>query len=202
MTHTSSIRRRTYALKLSVGALCIASAPALAATTVFGLPLGEPLRLPECPTRVIAGMAEYVTQPPVTCYHAPHKLNGYPEPARRIIFSQAEQPLIVKNWQAVALEQDGVLVGLEFHTGGVSSQDVVYRELVQKFGQPSSRYTEASQNAMGARFDVINASWDGAVVVTFYGALGKLDDGVVTIDLPRAAAARRSWQDRSGERRL
>lgn len=192
-------------MKAILGALALVATTATAADlSVFGFTLGEPLRLPECHYRLSGSMKLYDTIPAQTCAWEAMKVNGYAEPQRRIIFSEREAPAIVANWQAIALERNGRLLGIEFYTGGAKAQDLVLAQLTAKYGPPASAAASAVQNMAGATFDNVDAVWHGPVEVTFWGTFRRLDSGRVTIDLPEAAALRRTWFDgeRSVERRL
>ena len=73
--------------------------------TIVGLVFGKPLELDDCAYRVIAGSKNYTYPAPKTCVQDPHTINGYGHPSRRIIFSNEECPIIVKNCQIAEREE-------------------------------------------------------------------------------------------------
>lgn len=187
------------AVLLLIASFSVTSAQA--ATSVFGFELGQPIGVSECPFKPekypLPGKIAskyYDPLPPETCFEEAHQINTYGQAVRRIIFGRGESPVIVKNWNMIALERDGQLIGVHFFTTGVASQDVVFNELVKKFGKPNEQHANESKNAMGATFQALHASWDSAeLVVRFDGITDRLDRGEVTIDLPEAFALRKSW---------
>lgn len=174
---------------------------------VFGFELGKPLSLPECPYKTFGSspkkMYEILVQE--TCYWDTEKDRRSGIPVKRIVFSQKESPAIVKNWQIEAIESNDILVGFEFLTAGIESQDLVLSQLTQKFGKPESLTKRSVQTKFGATFGAVDASWKyGDVSVSFNGTTDRIDFGRVTIDLPVATEVRRqSTQDqRKSERQL
>lgn len=171
--------------------------------SIFGFELGRPLNLPECVFKTVAGMKLYEVIQPATCAESATTINGYKQPVRRIVFSQAETPTIVKNWNAIPLEVDGNLVGLHFFTPGASAQQLALDQLTSKFGKPTARKSYPVQNVMGAKFDAISAQWRSpSVQIAFEGIRDKIDTGEIYIDLPTAADLRRSWQAETTARKL
>lgn len=175
--------------------------------SIFGFVFGKPLNLPECPYKTVSGssMKLYEILVPSTCVKDAHALNGYGQPVREITFSQKESPLIVKNWRAFPLEANGSLIGFHFLTQGVETQDLVMRQLLEKFGKPKSVEKQPVQNSFGATFSSIEAHWQtGQLSITFYGTRGRIDYGEVFIDLPMAVELRKTWveSDLSTQRKM
>lgn len=191
-----------------LGVLCsalVATSAYSADLTVFGFELGKPLTLPECPFKMVGTAKLYDLTPAQTCTQAPIKINTYGQPVRRIIFSKAEAPDIVKNWQMIALEADGNLVGIEFFTIGAASQELVYQTLTQQYGSPTRKNVSTVGNGFGASAQAISASWvTKQIDVTFDGMLDRLDRGRVLIDTPEATTIRQQWDnaDNSSRRTL
>lgn len=180
-----------------VVALCsvfVAGSVCAADLTVFGFVLGKPLSLPECQFKMVGTAKLYEPIPPQTCAQDPIKIDTYGQPVRRIIFAQAEAPDIVKNWQMIALEAGGNLVGLEFFTAGAVSQDLVFQTLARQYGKPTRKTTSAVGNNYGASAQAISAAWASRQLnVTFDGIQDRLDRGRVVINTPEAAALRQQW---------
>ena len=138
----------------------------------------------------------YDVTPDATCVHDFQKINTYNQRVRRVVFGKNEAPVWLKNWQLIALEANGNLIGIEFFTWGLSSQELVFSTLVNKFGQPTSKTTSQTQNSMGAEYQVINARWATSdIEVRFEGATDRVDSGRVVIDLPEATRIRAKWME-------
>lgn len=182
-----------------LGAFCcvLVTASAYAADlTVFGFELGKPLNLPECQFKMVSTAKLYDQTPAKTCTEDPTKIDTYAQPVRRIIFSRAEAPDIVKNWQMIALEAGGNLIGLEFFTIGAATQNLVYQTLIQQYGQPTRKNQSTVGNGFGASAQAVSASWATQKInVTFDGILDRLDSGRVLIDTPEATALRQQWDN-------
>lgn len=185
----------------------------LAATTwsssqslvAFGFELGKPLDLPECPFKITSGIKLYEITPSKTCAEEAKPLNGYDQPVRQITFSQAETPVIVKNWRAFPLEEAGNLIGLHFLTPGANAQQVVLDQFEEKYGPPTRVTSRQVQNAMGASFGAISAVWELPLLrISFEGIARKIETGEIFIDTPQAVALREKWAKgrRTNERKL
>ena len=101
-------------------------------------------------------------------------------------------PAIMRSNSLTGYAKAGALVGLDFWTHGVNTQQYDLQTLIEKYGQPSTRSGTSVQNRMGATFDSIVATWtlpDGLVVV-FRGIGARLDEGMVQVSLPAAAEVR------------
>lgn len=171
----------------------------------FGFELGKPLDLPECPFKMSSGIKLYEIAPSNTCAEEAKPLNGYDQPVRRITFSQTEAPVIVKNWRAFPLEEDGNLIGLHFLTPGANAQQVVLDQFKEKYGPPTRVTSRQLQNAMGASFEAISAVWQLPLLrISFEGITGKIETGEVFIDTPPAVALREKWAKgrRTNERKF
>jgi hypothetical protein len=181
-----------------------ASAAGAADLTVFGVELGKPVNLPECPYKTAGGMKLYDVMPQSTCVHDPHALNGYGRPARELSFGRDEAPPIVKNWTAFLLEDDaGRVIGFHFLTSGVQTQAAVLSQLKEKYGAPTSVTPHTVRTAVGGPFESFDAKWSlPGLVVNFQGTTDRIDRGDVTIDLPEAAALRQQWSLNPKERKL
>jgi len=179
---------------LALALLALHGGAAAAGPSVFGLELGHPVALAECPHQAmpVSGRKLYELMPSRTCVEdaAPA---GPASGARTVVFTRTEAPPIVRDARLTLLEVGGALAGVRFATPGESAEDVVLGELTAKYGPPSSIHRERVQNLAGAQADTLTALWRGGVVdVTFYGTFGRLDQGQVTIDLPIGSAARRA----------
>lgn len=173
--------------------------------SVFGVELGKPITLPECPYKQLSdGMKLYDVMPKLTCVHDPHPLQGYGQPPRELSFGRDEVPAIVKNWTAFLLQdENGNVIGFHFLTRGIETQDAVLAQLKAKYGAPSKIEPRSIRTAVGGPFDTFDAQWTlPDLVVEFQATNGRIDRGDVTVDLPAAAALRKQWLLNSKERKL
>lgn len=176
------------------------------AVQVFGIELGKSLELPECQFKLTGGKYKvYEVMPTTTCFEEPTNINGYGIPVRRVIFSQKEAPLIVKNWNIIVIEIDGKTEGIHFFTNGLVSQPIVINQLSEKFGKATTSLSRKVATSTSETLESLDAKWDlPGLKVTYWGTSGRIDRGEVYIDSPAASALRASWQaiDASKERKL
>ena len=87
---------------------------------------------------------------------------------------------------------DGVLEGLGFNTGGISSQDYVMEKLKEKYGEPTAFTPLKIQNRLGASFDAVTAEWSfDNLIVKFNSAEGQITSGLINIDSPKG----KKWRE-------
>lgn len=164
--------------------LLLLAAQAFAAdNTVFGLPLGEPLSVPEC-ARSSYG---YVVITDKICFERlfekEHARGSIVSETVSIRFPISELPSIVNGTSMLALVLNGRLEGIGFNTHGVSDQEIVLSALKKKYGEPKVFLPHTVQNLMGASFKVFTALWQlPNIVVTFQSTTGEIDAGLVNID--------------------
>lgn len=143
----------------------------------YGLTLGKPLDLPLCPTQ---GAVGYVRPQSGACHHP--ESDG----KRTILFSASEWPSEVRRIEA-ALDSGGALNLLNILPEAVA-QDLVLEQLVRKYGRPKTRGTIPMQNAFGAQFSAITATWESHTLrVEFIGMLDR-NVGSLLIGTPAAIA--------------
>lgn len=128
-------------------------------TTVYGLQMGEPLRLPTCPSGIDRPGAAPVS---ATCFYEEDALSkdlgeifGGPgnEPARNP--HESWRTVYVRNGPRVfALLYDGLLATVHLDTGGINDDPRVAKELRAKYGPPTAvkpiTYTPRIGNALKA----------------------------------------------------
>jgi hypothetical protein len=109
----------------------------------------------------------------------------------------------VKNWNLIALEAHGVLVGTPFATYRAASQELTLEQLTQKYGKPSVVSQHAVQNELGAAFNAVLAKWDRPnLSVTFDGITHSIEFREFRIDLPEAVKMREEWAKQGNGRPL
>lgn len=172
-----------------VAALYGARGTASAGTiTVFGIPLGEPLSLPQCAQELPISVS-------ATCwtYDAPTVDSSL----RTLHFPNPP----VWASEVSAIVDSGVVAFVTIQTGGVSNQDDVMAELRSKFGEPTKFQKIEAQNRMGARYIVDRAVWDSPQYFVRFdadGSDGGTHDG--NIDEGWVSIATQSAHQRENER--
>ena len=87
---------------------------------------------------------------------------------------------------------EGKLENLLIETSGAKAQIGVLRQLVNKYGKPSSSLRTHLQNGFGAKYEGIEAHWIFTnLIVDFYGIGDKVDEGYVSIYTPKYRAAQK-----------
>lgn len=162
-----------------VAAAAIAGPPA-----VFGIAVGQPLALPECP-RSETGHYDLIAAPN-DCWSKGDADQGGAE-VWLAAATQAHAPFArVPIWVGI---RDGIVQKVTIRTTGIASQEAVAHALVAKFGPPTTRALDRLQNRMGAHFASARASWRKPnVIVEFDASESDLDDGAVEIMTPAEAA--------------
>jgi hypothetical protein len=152
--------------------------------TVFGIALGQPLAVPECPKYGSGLFLDYGYSAD-TCYQRTAEkavcaplLEGY----AGIHFKILSLPTWSSQSEITARIVSGRVEGIRIYTTGISGQDEAIEELTQKYGKPSSTLNTDVQNRMGAKFVSLNASWTvGDLEIVLIGTAGRLDEGQVEI---------------------
>lgn len=142
-------------------------------TKVFGVPLGEPLRLPRCATanerknarqEIDFGSAFRGVQTDVTCQSDGAimafmgALLGGKGADRYIMLSKDSCP----NWaycEVVASLHEGNLAGVVVMILPGAGEDLVGKQLRAKYGKPTRKETSQYQNEYGARYEVDELEW-------------------------------------------
>lgn len=164
--------------------------------SVAGIPLGVPMEVKPC--ELIPGLAlpnQHPMPPIVGVVTAPCLSDAVELGSGRfrlkINLPWKQKPSIMAWDGLVAYVRPGAIVGVDFYTHGVTTQEYDLDTLTKKYGPPTSRSTVPVQNKLGAKFDSIHATWalDG-LSVSFFGTWGTLDQGMVMVDLPEAAELR------------
>lgn len=116
----------------------LATATANAASpTLYGLTLGEPLRLAECPWphEEAKAFADARGKP---CYVTGSTGDGV---LRVIYFPAKDRPALAKSGTIDAIEIDGRIEAISWATEGVTTQNEVLSGLTEKFGTPTELQT-------------------------------------------------------------
>ena len=188
---------------LLASVLCLsACGRALAGPTVMGLELGAPLDLPPCKMKVRHGVPLPAPGQVGTCVEAPRKDTDLPVPVRTVWFAADRAPAIVVGRYVRAIEADGRLEGLQFHTAGADTQDAVLAALTDKFGTPAARDNKRVMSDAGVAQNAIIADWAPAGLHVHMEGVADHDYlGLVAIDTPAGLAQRRAWTGVRGDER-
>lgn len=168
-----------------------------AAADVFGMQLQAPFTVPECAFEKLGKSLVYKLTQARTCYQRsrgidPSRDIGKPLTTDTVEIKWQEYPRIVSaGGYAFATVIDGNLEGLSFNTLGIISQDRDLQLLVEKFGQPTKLARPQLQNAYGAQYLGILASWDLDESISFESAVS-VNSGTVIIDTPKGEAFRKA----------
>lgn len=156
-------------------------------TTVYGLQVGEPLRLPTCPSGTGRPGAAPV---PATCFYEEDALS---RDLGEIFGGDANEPVRDphETWRTVyvrngprlfALLYDGLLATVHLDTGGINDDPGVSKELRQKYGPPTVvkpiTYTPRIGNALKAD----DLEWRLPGLHVEYSAALKKGTTVISVD--------------------
>lgn len=164
--------------------------------SVYGIVLTMPITIPECgtftdPVKFRKKYREYNTYP-------------YAEPTASPCYWRSDrskagtgQPLVYENIDVHfprnaapahgfgfrALMIDDNVHAVQWATRGLREQEFVLAELKEKFGTPTSTTVETKQNAFGAKFESVRASWSlpQTVTLVFEGSSSRIDQGSVAM---------------------
>lgn len=155
------------ATRLFFGILLIAFSARCLAAGLFGLQIGALAEaFPDCDTTEAAAK---------TCLYKKSVL-----PFRYIELRPGRLAYLRTNFM-VQIEADK-LASVQVETTGLVSQDEIVRDLTAAFGNPTTLKYELKQNAFGAQFKSIVATWfdkKNAAVVLFVGADKQIDSGYI-----------------------
>ena len=162
--------------------------------TAYGFTFGQPVPLPEC-AKDQYGYLATVKQP---CFRRLETMaNG-----GSMKFPVGEGPR--HGSASFRVDANGALELLIVGTVGVHAQNLVFDDLLAKYGKPASNKTESVGNAMGAKFEAIRAIWlFDNLEVHFSGIENRIDHGLLLIGNPAAIRAHYELLKRltGGERR-
>jgi len=178
------------------------SAPAGVAATVdslhsvFGIALGQPLAIPECPKYGSGPFIRYEFRKEEACWQRPVESAGC-EPITDgyagVEFPVHTLPLWTRTSRVTVRIVAGRVEGARIYTSGIKGQDAALQSLIDKYGKPSSSLNADVQNRMGAQYTSLNSSWKvGDLTVVLLGTTGRLDEGQVEISTDIGSAAFKS----------
>lgn len=166
---------------------------------IAGIALGSKVQIPECKKERQHGMVLYATENQAyPCFEdfrgARGTMNRQIDLPRgrdydgitSIELGAAAVPAGVSP-KASILMLSGVPEQVSLTTDGVEVQDTLYALLVAKYGSPSDTKEVQMQNAFGAQYRSIEASWVlGRMNVHFFGVLGSASEGSIIASTDKA----------------
>lgn len=151
--------------------------PSLAAAdeqevSLLGLTIGKPLTFADCSRT--AGRQPCTK--PGAAVPVPETQNT------QIYLSPTGLPDFLQFQWFIGLVIKGRLESLSIFTTGPQSQNVVMEQLKAKFGEPATAKIIEAQNAYGAKFPYIDATWHlGTTDVRFRGVSSDLKSGTINV---------------------
>ena len=158
---TAAIAARAMIIALILGAYDSAANSAEDGLNIFGVRLGEPLDVPECPQDATGNYTLIMTNRDSICAlrkNVIHKAWGSDDIDLEFPNNAAPDYIRLGNLSVSLL--DGKVESIAFATNGLSSQASVLHALEEKFGKPSRLRPEIVQNAFGAKYSRVNAMWN------------------------------------------
>lgn len=183
-------------MKKLIGLAALMSAWAAFAqpASVYGLPLGEPVSLPECQKSEIAGMVTYRMAVGGPCVKAlPAKMPpldiARADQAVLISFPVSNPPTGSAISDVSAILVAGKLEGVMVSTAGYQTQEMVFDDLLGKYGKPASVSRLPLSGSGPTLAGGITAEWKTPEVeVLFSGVMGGPNKGFLRIATPAGAA--------------
>jgi hypothetical protein len=186
-------------------ALPLMARPALAADihTVFDMQLQQPFTVAECPYVHISKKAGYYNPPTNgACYEYIDEAN---QGKQHVVANDTVKitwlttPHLVIGRYAIGTIIKGKLEGVSFNTLGIQSQQRDYDALRQKYGEPTETVQSTVQNAYGATYTPIRATWKmDDMIVSIDSAPGRMDSGFVRVETVMAVAERKAALEKIG----
>ena len=171
--------------------------------TIFGMQLGEPISIPECPRRrrsdgTLSDIT-YERSPPNVCFERDIQLRDAPWRRGAITFPTDRIPLIMSGASGFTIIINGRLEGVEIQTLGHAHADGIIRELTEKFGRPTSVEAD-SEIIHGITVPSTTAIWRRPQGLIEYRSVdGDLEHGYLRIMTATYAALRAAHQRSQAE---
>jgi hypothetical protein len=177
---------------------------------IAGIELGKEIAIPECKKEKAYGMIMYAMEDvSYPCFKesqgAGDSLKTKPNFPRGpqydgnsdIELGSAAVPAGVSPTATIML-LDGKPEQVSLKTEGSEQQERLYALLIAKYGVPAQSNISQLQNAMGARYQGIEASWQlKSMTVQFYGILDNPREGYIIASTAKAAKWRSDRQPAS-----
>ena len=180
---------RRHVSLLAAPLLLAAAAPDARPMAVFGVEIGQPIQIPECAhSRLSNGRVSefsYDLNPAETCRDPDIQLRDAPWRRGWIVFPSQRSPLILSGNMLAYFVLDGIVVGLRAETLDHNNTDAIMRELVGKFGRPTS-FESDSEVLQGIPVPARTAVWRlGQLVVRYRNVDQDIRHGSLLVVTPR-----------------
>lgn len=195
---------RNYLLLLSV--IVSSTAAAAEPISIFGLQIGKPFAIPECPFKKVSKtLSSYEFFTTSVCFQRVRGVNGseagkginLADDYVDIVWPRGSEPEIARAGSVSLAVVDGNIERVSFGTLGVVSQARDMKALTDKFGSPTSGGDSIAQNGYGVKVQVIRAEWKIDEVSIYYdSAASTFDSGSVRILSAKGAAAIQAMLDK------
>lgn len=152
--------------------------------SAFGLTLGQPLEILECPKSSSSPW-------PDLCYFpGPMTISaGESRTDHQLAFGPGQLPPWVKSAR-ISVNQDNVLSEVFIVTNGFTVQDDVLKIAIERYGKPKSLTSRNVYSPSLGNLKTIHADWSiGPHEVHFSGALSRHDEGILQISLAKRQSA-------------
>jgi hypothetical protein len=160
--------------------LVAAVAPAKRRAELFGLELGAPVALPECPVRLIVSNLPASLDRSAVAEPCVYKAPGSDDQLQLHFKLQNIPPYFGTSGFVLLRMHDGRLASIYVPTNGIKSQDELFAQLRAKFGKPVDLKITTEQNMMGAKFRVVRATWKvGTDFVRLAGTSDSFTEGSI-----------------------
>jgi len=164
---------------------------------LFGVTLGAPFVLQECPKKELGGTTVYEQATAATCFErfgSQEQLRAtspIATDAVMIRFAAADVPVVMSGNTAIGLVIDGNLEGCTFNTRGIDAQAQVLEVLKQNFGEPGSYARKQAQNVLGETYESFDATWTKPDAdVLFRSVTSRIDTGLLNVYTGKARQVR------------
>jgi len=145
---------------------------------LYGLTIGAPFTIPPCLPNGSFESFEAATT--FTCYWT-EKPEAVGKPDGELLIKFATPAAFTTTGSVGVVVLDGILDGIEIETTGTESGEQVLSLLTTRLGKPNAARSSPVQNAYGAKFTRISATWKlGAITVEFDSAPERIDEGEIT----------------------
>ena len=163
-------------------------------TALIGFELGQKIAIPECSKERSYGMVLYTVPPQdFPCWRntsgARNTLKTEPDfpvgPMHNgrhdVLLDPSRIPSGIED-EASLLLIDGSIEEVWLRTSGPDSQELIFQQLVAKYGEPDVSNVQHLQNAMGATYDGITATWRfQAMTMNFVGVIDHESGAIVAV---------------------
>jgi hypothetical protein len=184
-------------------------------TKVFGIPLGEPLRLPVCEPldAVGGGSATCLFEQPfrelTAAFLGPLGLEADPSQVT-VMLAKASCPAWAAQCQFTGTLHEGLLVAIAIATHGRGPEQKILSDLRAKYGQPTGFEVHTITPSAGEPYKVHNPVWAGLpglhVEYTVVGTGGegvlRTDQGLVRVETERAYRRRAAEEQEAARPKL